>query len=143
MPRLLLLPSVNTYTHLLECYSFGQQLSLLGHLVHYGISQNYCHWAEQHGLAYSLIPELWEQGPTDHPNVSWFIDHDYVTRCIYEEIKLMQRVNPHLVLADFKYTTGISARVAGIPLISLNIFSMLPRLGANFFYLDHDGLPES
>ncbi len=143
MSRLLILPSGNTFTHVLECQAIGQQLELLGHDVFYGISKHYAGWAENENLRYSCISELWEKGPTDHPNVSWFIDHDYVATCVQDEIDLIDDVQPDYVLANFKYTSGISARATHTPLISMNILSMLPETQANFGYLPEATSAES
>lgn len=143
MSRLLILPSGNTFTHVLECQSIGFELEALGHEVFYGISKHYAIWAEKQQLRYYIISELWERGPTDHPNISWFIDHDYVAKCIQEEISLIKYIEPDYVLANFKYTSGISARAVNTPLISMNILSMLSKTKSNFGYLSGDTSPES
>jgi len=143
MSRILIFPSGNTFSHLYECENIGRELKQFGHDIHYGISKQYASWAAEHKINYSIISELWERGPTDHPNVSWFIDHDYVLRCVEEEIRLINSFEPDIVFADFKYTTSISARAAGARLVTKNILSMLPASGANFGYLVDDDCQES
>ena len=143
MSRILILSSGNTFTHVLEGKSTGFELEALGHEVIHGISKHYTTWAEQHKIRHYIVPDLWERGPVDHPNVSWFIDHDYILRCVHEEIHLIQRLKPDYVLANFKYTSRISTGVTGTPLISMNILSMLPETKANFGYLQEDTSPES
>ncbi|SDP48618.1 glycosyltransferase [Desulforhopalus singaporensis] len=138
MPRILLLPSGNTFSHLIECHSIGSKLHQYGHDIHYGISRHYVSWAKKNRLTHTVIPELWEKGPTDHPNVSWFIDRDYVHHCVLEEIRLIKRIKPDIIIANFKYTTGISARVTGARLVTMNILSMLPQYESNFGYLEED-----
>lgn len=143
MARILILPSGNTFSHLRECELIGAELLQFGHDVHFGISKYYGNWAASRGFCATLLPEIWERGPTDHPNISWFIDHEYLSNCIRAEIELIRTYGPDYILADFKYTSGISARVTGTPLISKNILSMLPETKVNFGYLEADQSPAS
>ena len=143
MACIVIFPSGNSFSHLRECELIGADLLQNCHNVHFGISRHYESWAKNRGLEYSVVPELWERGPTDHPNVSWFIDHEYLSACIRSEIDLIDKCSPDFILADFKYTAGISARACGVPLITKTIIAMLPETKANFGYLSHDVSPAS
>lgn len=141
--RILIFASGNTFSHLQESLSIATILRHHGHEVHFGVSRYYKNWVTRHGTTASIVPELWERGPTDHPNVSWFIDHDYVTSCVQSEIDLISSFQPDFIFADFKYTTGLSAKVTQVPLLTKNIFSMLPATQANFGYLPEEHCHQS
>lgn len=143
MSRILILPSGNTFTHILEGKSIGCELEALGHEVLYGISKHYTTWAEKQKIRHYVLPDLWEKGPTDYPNVSWFIDHDYISKCVQAEIDLIKNLKPDYVLANFKYTSKISTGATDTRLIAMNILSMLPETQQNFGYLPEDSSPES
>lgn len=143
MSSFIIFPSGNTFSHLQECQIIGEELHKCGHKVLYGISKYYSDWAQQQGLDYEVVAELWEKGPTDHPNISWFIDHEYVIKCVQDEVDLIRNFAPDYILANFKYTTGLSARITNTPLITINIFSMLPETKANFGYLRNDTQSDS
>jgi len=138
MSSFIIFPSGNTFSHLQECQIIGDELENCGHEVLFGISKYYSDWAQQQGLNFEVVSELWENGPTDHPNISWFIDHEYVITCIQDEVDLILNYSPDFIIANFKYTTGISSKITKTPLITINIFSMLPETKVNFGYLKQD-----
>lgn len=51
---------------------------------------------------------------------------------IHEELKLIEKIKPHIIVSDFRLTTAISARLSNVPLINLSNAHWAPQTDCNF-----------
>ena len=114
--RLLLIPSGIGLSHLIRLLLIARRL--LGHVSEVGVAFSDERVLETNDhFKFFLVPEV---KVTDFSsNVFAEYTQTFVEQCVEEELKAIKAFQPDAIVGDFRPSAAISARVAGVPYISV------------------------
>ncbi len=124
--RILLVPGNNSLSHLSKCLAIESSLASRGHEVVVAVGRRNAGFLDGRNVAHRIFPDIQEIDQSGFPTVAWFRKPDRIAGCIAEEVDLIRRIRPDVVLGVFRFTTRASARLAGVPYDSLICGCMLP-----------------
>ncbi len=109
-----------TLAHVLRPLTLAARLGKQGHPVHFATSEAFRPWVEKHGLIFHPIQcQSSDQFLTRLDRAKSVVDETLLSRQIAEDLELLNRVRPSLVIGDFRLSLNISARVAATPYLGI------------------------
>ena len=125
--RILFEPVSSGLWHIMNCLSIADELKKEGFTISFALSQRNCEFIEKNG--HKKVYPLPEREVTLDfiRKLQEWSQPDYIQQCLEQELKVIEDFKPHLIISDGRYTTGISARAANIPWVSINMIYNLPQ----------------
>ncbi len=117
MYRLLLLPSAIGQSHLTRLLLLAQVLRDQGHTVAVAFRDPVEPLLQQAG--FPVWPVADAEVTTFQENVYAAFDPALITRCVQDELQAIAAFQPQAIIADFRLTAAISARLAHLPYVTL------------------------
>jgi UDP:flavonoid glycosyltransferase YjiC (YdhE family) len=109
-----------------------------GHEVHIAISEKHSKFLQQLGIQHHILPDIQETDQGGFPSFKWFSNIETITRCIREEVALIEKIQPDRVLGVFRFTLYASAKIAQIPYDSLICGCMIPDCNEVLGFSEND-----
>lgn len=119
--RILVMPDGNWLSHTSRTLEIAKCLRKIGHEVIYASDGEYMKLPRQAGFPVQSIITIAPDNVlacSRSGRVNWYND-ELIEKCVSAELQLFDRVQPDLVLTDFRLPLSTSCEMAGIPLAVL------------------------
>ncbi len=128
--RLLLLPGNNSLSHVAKCLALRECFRERGHAITLAVSGQRSPFLRLLDVPHEVVPDIQEADLGAAPSIAWFKDPGRFRRCVEAELELIRSLAPDRILGVFRFTSGVSARIAGLPYDALLCGCMLAQYRA-------------
>lgn len=125
MKKIIFIPNGNTFCHTLQSLAIADLLKDV-YSISFMISGKRAPFISDQEYETYVIPEPWEVSGSPYLDLEYFQNPEYLKKCVIEEYNIIKRIQPDLVIGNFKFTTKISTLLSDKYYISLNNACMLP-----------------
>ena len=118
MKKILVMPDGNWLSHTSRPFEIAKILRQIGYEVIFACEGNYTKLPEENGfrvLSIKTIDPDRVLACSRSGRANWY-DYNLIKECVEEELKLFAKVNPDMVLTDFRLPLSTSCELANIPL---------------------------
>ena len=92
------------------------------------------------GISFEVVADVQETDHSSFPTISWFINGEVVRNCLLEEVALIEKIKPDVVVGIFRFTLKAAAKMVGVPFCALSCGCLLPELEEPLgFFSDDEG----
>lgn len=109
-----------------------------GHETEIAISYKHSSFLTALGVNHHILSDIQETDSGGFPSFKWFSNIEIISRCIKEELELLNRVKPDRVLGVFRFTLRASSKIAEIPYDSLICGCLLPEFNGTLGYTENE-----
>jgi len=112
------MPDGNWLSHTSRAFEIAKVIRKMGHEVIFACEGNYTKLPKGEGFQVLPIKTIDPDrvlACSRSGRANWF-DYDLINECVKEELKLFNKINPDLVLTDFRLPLSTSCELANIPL---------------------------
>ncbi|MBN2005502.1 MAG: hypothetical protein JXA21_19240 [Anaerolineae bacterium] len=116
--KALFVPFGASLAHVSRCLAVAEAWREQGHTALFAVGAEQTKWVQSIGFETYAVPEV--PGKVLHADrtLGW-VTREYIHRNVQDERRILTDVQPDVVVFDFRFTTALSARLAGIPSVSI------------------------
>lgn len=120
MKKILIIGESATLSHVGRPFALAKELSAYDYQIHFACDHYFKHLLPKEDLTYHSIksqdPKIFAHNVNRGlPLYSKTTLIEYIN----EELKLINEINPDIIIGDFRHTLSISARLSGVPYINI------------------------
>jgi UDP:flavonoid glycosyltransferase YjiC (YdhE family) len=133
LPRILFIGEAVSLAHIGRPAILARWAHEIGYDVHFACGSAFSSVARAEGFAPRTLTTLDSKTFYARLNAGkFFYTNDELQAYVYSELELIDDVQPDLIVGDFRLSLDISARLSGIPLVSLNNAHWSPAADCRF-----------
>jgi UDP:flavonoid glycosyltransferase YjiC (YdhE family) len=132
-PRILFVGEAVSLAHVGRPAALARWTRAAGYDVHFACGSAFASVVRAEGFALHDLQTL--DAATFYSRLNagkFFYTADELESCVSSELELIEELQPDLIVGDFRLTLSISAKLAGVPLVSLNNAHWSPAAECRF-----------
>lgn len=119
-------PLSNTFSHISDCLAVADTLEPAQYDSVFLSTPDKAPFINQAGYRVEPTRELWQQSG-EQDVLSWFDDADFFRQVFEDELHVLRRLQPDLVVGSYRFTTALACRWLTIPYFSIIGPNMSPH----------------
>ncbi len=130
----------NSLSHVGKALALRSALIEKGHRVVLAAGRNFAWLFNWLRIPFEEVSDIQETDHSSFPTISWFIDGEVVKNCLLEEIALIEKIDPDVVVGIFRFTLKAAAQIVGVPFYAMSCGCLLTETEEPLgFYSDDEG----
>lgn len=133
-------PFAPSLGHVSRCLAVAEAWRANGHMAIFAVGAERTSLVQSAGFETQVVPEVSSSVFRTDLRFRW-LTSKYFTQNLEAEQAILANVEPDVVVFDFRFTTALSARLAGLPCVGINqgtelLFALQPREAARLLIGD-------
>lgn len=116
--KALFVPFGASLAHVGRCLAVAEAWRSQGHIAIFAVGAEQVEMLQTAGFETHLLPEVPGKVLRAARDLRW-MTHEYVAQNVRNEQRVLADVRPDVVVYDFRFTTTLSAHLAGVPSVSI------------------------
>jgi UDP:flavonoid glycosyltransferase YjiC (YdhE family) len=115
--KALFVPFAPSLAHVSRCLAVAEAWRAKGHVAVFAVGPERTEMVQTAGFEAHPVPEVPGAIFRTDRGFQWLTREHFIQNLVVEQ-GILADVNPDVVVFDFRFTTGMSARLAGLPSVS-------------------------